>query len=296
MPDSVEVEYAWAKINLGLKVVGRRPDGFHEIRSLMQCVDVADRLFFRPATVADFSCSDATLPLDGDNLVRRAVDVFHAELEKAESGTPSRAWSIHLEKHLPVGAGLGGGSADAAAVLRGLNRIYGFPFTWTRLEEMGARLGSDVPFLVQGGTAVVRGRGEVIQPVSWSAQAYYVLVYPGVGVGTAWAYGQLNLDALTVQSPYLRFISSLKSGGCVEGRELFPLLENDFQELVERAKPIVAAAGAALINAGACWYSMSGSGSTVFGIFDDRPAASRAAEALQAQGFRSFFCVPRSAI
>ena len=296
MPDSVEVEYAWAKINLGLKVVGRRPDGFHEIRSLMQCVEVADRLYFRPASVADFSCSDATLPLDSDNLVRRAVDVFNAEWEKTKSEAPVRIWSIHLEKHIPVGAGLGGGSADAAAVLRGLNRIYGSPFTWSQLEEMGARLGSDVPFLVRGGTAVVRGRGEIIQPVNWSTPAYYVLVYPGVGVGTAWAYGQLNLDPLTVQSPYLKFISSLRSGGCVEGQKLFPLLENDFQELVERAKPIVAAAGAALINAGACWYSMSGSGSTVFGIFDDRTAASCAAKALQAQGFRSFFCVPRSAV
>ena len=280
-------EYAWAKLNLGLKVVGRRPDGFHEVRGIMQCIDLADRLDFRPAPRTRFTCSDADLPAGGDNLAGRAAAAFHQALGRGPY------WHIHLEKHVPVGAGLGGGSADAAAVLRGLNRLCGSPFSWERLEGLGAALGSDVPFLVRGGTARIRGRGEILEPLRWEGAAHYVLVYPGVGVGTAWAYGQLRDRVLTGNSPYLSFISSLPSGGRVEGRELFPLLENDFQEPVERAKPIVATAGAALLDAGARRYSMSGSGSTVFGIFDDLPAARRAHEALSAKGFRSFFCRPR---
>lgn len=285
-------ERACAKVNLGLKVLGRRPDGYHDILSIMQSVDVADELHFEAAPANRFTCSDPALPTDGDNLVRRAVEVFHGALAAARPGSV-RAWRIHLHKRIPAGAGLGGGSADAAATLRGLNGLYGRPFDTAALLRLAGRLGSDVPFLVEGGTARVEGRGECLTPLRWEGPAHYVLVFPGVAVATAWAYGQLHPQPdLTAASPYVSFCDSLKRGGRVTGPDLFSILENDFQALVERANPIVATAGSALMEAGARYYSMSGSGSTVFGIYDDRNAAIEAAEALKARGFRSFFCAP----
>jgi 4-diphosphocytidyl-2-C-methyl-D-erythritol kinase len=220
-----------------------------------------------------------------ENLVLRAAALFKTQL-----AAPSPSYHLHLEKHIPVGAGLGGGSADAAATLRGLNRLCGQPLGREALAQLAGQLGSDVPFLLWGGTALAQGRGEVLTPLAWEGEAYYVLVYPGVGVSTAWAYGRVG-PALTPSSPYLTFITSL-SGGRVAGTALFSVLENDFQELVERANPIVAEARSHLSRAGAQICSMSGSGSTVYGIFDDRIAALQAHQGLRAKGYRSFFCVP----
>jgi len=278
-------EKAHAKINLGLKVVRRRADGYHDILSLAQCIDLADVLHIESAPKDQMTCNLDHLTTGSDNLVCRAVDAFRAKME-----TPIRYFRIHLEKHIPMGAGLGGGSADAAAVLRALNRLYGEPFALAELCEMAAELGSDIPFLVGGGTAIMRGRGEILEPSAWSGGAFYVLAYPEVEVGTAWAYGQLG-PVLTENTPYLNFISSL-SGGCVDHDRLFEVLENDFMPVVERAYPIVADLRSQLDRAGARATSMSGSGSTVYGIYDDRTTASQAQQALQEQGYRSFLCRP----
>jgi len=288
------VERACAKINLGLKVLHCREDGYHEIRSIMQSVDLADSLHFRATTPAgnllsrsELTCSDPNLSIGADNLVMRALELFHTHLEQ-----PSHPFHIHLEKQIPMGAGLGGGSADAAATLRGLNRLYGNPFPAEQLRQMAAELGSDIPFLIEGGIALAAGRGEILTPLDWHGRVFYVLVYPDVAVGTAWAYGQLHPD-LTAPGGYLNFIDSL-SGGCVDLEALIDVLENDFQPVVERAYPIVANARAHLDQAGARASSMSGSGSTVYGIFDDRTVASQAHRELQAQGYRSFLCHPAS--
>jgi len=291
----VQVEKAHAKINLGLKVVGRRPDGFHEIRTIMQTVDLADVVYLYPAVENSFSCTDPTLPAGKDNLASRAAVVFDRwRCLNWPDPAEALAFRIHLEKHIPVGAGLGGGSADAAAVLRSLNRVYGEGFDGLALQKMAAQLGSDVPFLIWGGTALVRGRGEVVEPFEWVGEFHYVLVYPAVQVSTAWAYRQLG-PVLTGPSSYLKFINSLSgSGGRVYGRDLLSVLENDFQPLVERVNPIVAELSSWLRQAGAQACSMSGSGSTVFGIFDDRNAAHQAQKGLQARGFRSFLCRPTS--
>ncbi len=286
--EAAHVEKACAKINLGLKVLNRRPDGYHEIRSIMQSVDLADLLHFYPAPADEFSCSDKTLPAGPDNLAWRARQLFAARCDK-----PLRPFHIHLEKRIPAGAGLGGGSADAAAVLRALNQLHNTPFDLQTLQEMAAELGSDVPFLVDGGTALVRGRGEILEPLQWRGAVWYTLVYPNVEVSTAWAYAQVS-PGLTAVSSYLSFIDSL-SGGCVEGSALFPLLENDFQGPVERAYPSVAYMSSYFDQAGALAYSMSGSGSTVYGIFDDRNAAQKVQRGLIEKGYRSFLCRPTSA-
>lgn len=283
--EEVHRETARAKINLGLKILRRRPDGYHDICTIMQSVDLSDQLCFYLAVEDRLTCSDPTLSEGPDNLVLRAAALFKARLP-----VPAPSFHIHLEKHIPVGAGLGGGSADAAATLRGLNRLCGDPLDREELARLAGQLGSDVPFLLWGGTALAQGRGEVLVPLDWEGESGYVLVYPGVAVSTAWAYGQVR-PSLTQTSPYLIFISSL-SGGRVAGKALFSVLENDFQELVERANPIVAEVRSHLSLAGAQVCSMSGSGSTVYGIFDDRVTALQAQQSLKARGYRSFFCVP----
>ena len=286
--ESLLVEKAYAKINLGLKVLGRRPDGYHEILSVAQCVDLADVLYFEPASSDQLTCSLDSLLTGPDNLVCRAVDAFRARLAR-----PPQSFRIHLKKNIPIGAGLGGGSADAAAALRALNRFYDQPFSNAGLCQIAATLGSDIPFLVEGGTALLRGRGEILENLSWESAVFYVLAYPEVEISTTWAYKQLGQSGpiLTENTPYFNFVVSL-SGGCVDHDGLFEVLENDFTPAVNRAYPIVAELRSQLDRAGARTTSMSGSGSTVYGIFDDRKTASQAQSALQRQGCRSFLCQP----
>ena len=283
--ESLLVEKAYAKINLGLKVLGRRPDGYHEILSVAQCVDLADVLYFESASSDQLTCNLDSLSTGPNNLVCRAIDGFRARL-----AGPPQSFRIHLEKNIPIGAGLGGGSADAAAALRALNCFYDQPFSNAALRQMAATLGSDIPFLVEGGTALLRGRGEILEDLRWEGAVFYVLAYPEVEVSTAWAYDQLG-PILTEDTPYFNFIVSL-SGGCVDHDRLFEVLENDFTPAVARTYPIVAELRSQLGRAGARATSMSGSGSTVYGIFDDRKTASQAQSALQRQGCRSFLCQP----
>jgi 4-diphosphocytidyl-2-C-methyl-D-erythritol kinase len=278
-------ERACAKINLGLKILGKRADGYHDIVSVVQAIDLADVLHFSPAERNAMTCTRADVPCDDDNLVLRALVLFAAQAPVA-----CRPQHVHLEKNIPVGAGLGGGSADAAATLRALNALHDYPFDADGLRALAAQLGSDIPFLIEGGTAIMRGRGERLAPLSCRGEVYYVLVYPDVAVSTAWAYGQVR-PILTDQNPYTTFTDSL-SGGCVDCWELMEVLENDFLPIVESAYPIVAMLRSHLEQAGACVTSMSGSGSTVYGSFDDRNAALKAEQKLRAQGHRSFFCQP----
>lgn len=277
-------EPAWAKINLGLKILGPRSDGYHNICSIFQTVDLADVLHFRQSPENRLVCSDPSLPTNENNLAMKALHLFQEEVADMDS------FEIHLEKKIPVGAGLGGGSADAAAVLRAMNRCSGDRLSHAALQTLGQQLGSDVPFLINGGCAVVRGRGERISPISTTGNITFVLTYPGVEISSAWAYSALQ-GSLTGNTPYLTFIDSL-SGGCVDLVELCSTLENDFQPMVERAYPIVAELSQTLGSTGARFLSMSGSGSCLFGVFEDRTAASSAATKLQAQGFRSFLCKP----
>ena len=282
---SLLVEKAYAKINLGLKVLGRRPDGYHDILSVAQCVDLADVLYFEPSSSDQLTCSLDGLSTGPDNLVCRAVEAFRARLAH-----PTPSFHIHLKKNIPIGAGLGGGSADAAAALRALNRLHDQPFSTADLRQIAATLGSDIPFLVAGGTALMKGRGELLETLNWAGAVFYVLAYPEVEISTAWAYGQLG-PILTENSPYFNFVVSL-SGGCVDHDRLFEVLENDFTPAVDRAYPIVAELRSQLDRVGARATLMSGSGSTVYGVFDDRKTASQAQSALQRQGCRSFLCQP----
>ena len=284
--DPLFVEMAYAKVNLGLKILGTREDGFHDLVSICQTVDLSDRLEFFAASSDGMSCSASELAND-DNLVMRALRLCREGMRG-----DNRPVYIHLEKRIPVGAGLGGGSADAAAVLRAMAAITGVHPGMEILAAWGSELGSDVPFLVRGGTAVMRGRGEIVEPVSCERGFEYVIAYPGVAIDTAWAYRQLRGCKLTPVSDYATFAGSL-GGGRVDADRLVELIDNDFQPIVERAKPIVADTREQLLAAGAAIASLTGSGSAVYGIFDDRIAAASAHSQLTAKGIRSFHCRTR---
>ena len=285
MMESEWTERAGAKINLGLKILGKRSDGYHDILSVVQGIDLADTLHFKSAQHNSMTCTDPDIPCDRDNLVMRALALF-----SQRAPVFCQTLAVHLEKRIPVGAGLGGGSADAAATLRALNALHDHPFEAEGLRVLASELGSDIPFLMGGGTAVMRGRGEILQPLDWLGDVYYVLVYPDLAVSTAWAYSHVDLT-LTDQNPYTTFVNSL-SGGCVDCWELMEVMENDFLPVVESAYPIVAMLRSRLEQAGACVTSSSGSGSTVYGLFDDRNAALKAEKKLRARGHRSFLCQP----
>ena len=285
----MHVELAHAKVNLGLKVIGTREDGYHDILSVFQSVTLADQLSFRLSDQTRLSCSDASLPTNADNLVLKALSLFQHEVRDTAFLPPLH---LHLEKSIPVGAGLGGGSSDAAATLRGLNTICGQPLDTPSLLSLAAAVGSDVPFCLLEGTALVSGRGECIEPLHWGSARpfFFSLVFPEIFVSTKWAYDSLA-PCLTPFSPYRRFTSSLR-GGRVDMTGLLEVIENDFQSVVERANPIVAELVSEFDRKGAKCSSMTGTGSTAYGIFDDRIAALTVCDELKAAGYRSFFCEP----
>lgn len=281
---------AYAKLNLGLKVLGRRPDGYRDILSVFQTVDLCDRLAFEEISAGqtEVVCSDPALPVGPENLVHRAVEAL-----RGATGF-DRGVRVSLTKEIPVGAGLGGGSADAAAVLRTLNRAWGLGAPDSGLREMALGIGSDVPFFLRGGTAVVSGRGEVLRYVAWASEVHYVLVQPPFQVSTGWAYrqvsGRVNLG-LTDPSKYINLINSTMTGPLC-ARDLFACVENDFEPVVAEAWPVLRDLRRALEGAGAEACCMTGSGSVLYGVFFDAAAAGRAAAALRQGGRRVFLSRP----
>ena len=289
--DGEWVESARAKLNLGLRVLSQRQDGFHDLTGLFQTVSLADRLRMRPSPRLEVTCSDPDVPSGPRNLAYQAAALYLRET----GGSP---WRVHIEKAIPVAAGLGGGSADAAAVLRVLDRASSRPVGPPALARMAEQLGSDVPFALIGGTALVQGRGERLAPVRWiSEELWYVLVCPPVAVDTGWAYAELDRHrqagsvSLSEPDPYRTFLEHVR-GGLIDASRLWSVLHNDFQPVVERAKPIVARASKLLAATDPLARSMSGSGATVYGIYDDRTAADRAATRLREAGFPVFLCTP----
>lgn len=254
---------SYAKINLGLRILGRRADGFHDISTLFHRVDLFDTLRFE---ITDGGISLESnrddIPTDDGNLCVRAARLL---LEQ------QRGMGVHivLQKNIPAGAGLGGGSSNAAAVLRFLPPLLGLKFPPEELLEMAAMLGSDVPFFLQDGDAAARGRGELLEYFSWDCPWWIVLVNPGIHVSTAWAYRNLRLSA-DPPDPDLR-AALQHAADDSEARTL--LLYNDFEVPVVEAHPAIGEARQRMLDAGADGAMMSGSGSSVFGLFPSESAA-----------------------
>ena len=267
------------KVNLLLNILGKRPDGFHELETVMHPINLFDRLTFRRAgSSVQLTCSDPTLPVDRTNLVHRAATAF------CEAAGIKDGIAIDLEKHIPMAAGLGGGSGNAATTLLGLNELFGHPLPSRRLHDLAASIGSDVPFFLQSKPAIATGRGERIQALDFFRAlkgAAFLLIHPGFGVATAWAYQNLArfpealngrpgraenlvrlLNTFDVKTAVGEFYNSLEAPVL----EKYPLLEIYQQFLGEH---------------GAVVALMSGSGSTTFAIFTSEAAARLAGEKVQ---------------
>jgi len=283
---TTHIETAPAKINLGLKVLARRPDGYHDILSLLQTVDLADRVSLVPIPERGrtiVACDADDVPDGPENLAYKA-----AEAIRAATGV-DEGIRIELEKQIPAGGGLGGGSSDAAAVLRGLPHVWPVQLPAVALHEMAAGLGSDVPFFLEGGTAVVRGRGELLERSAWPDIYHYVLVDPGFRVSTAWAYGQIRIE-LTAISEYAKLLDSRVEAGAAWANMLLEKLENDFLPLVVAEYPQADDILAALRASDAVSVSLSGTGATLYGVFRTTAASGTAAAAIRRMGYRCFTC------
>jgi 4-diphosphocytidyl-2-C-methyl-D-erythritol kinase len=269
------------KINLILNILGRRPDGFHELETLLQPIPLCDRLTFeRGGHGIRLSCSHSQLPIDSKNLVHRAAAVFLTRLSRPEGV------AIHLEKIVPMEAGLGGGSGDAAVTLLGLNELFGEPLGFGNLQELAAGLGSDVPFFLQPRPALATGRGEIIQeqePFPALARTVVLLVHPGFGIPTAWAYQALSRfpESLNGRPGRARALADLLQHASLAeaGAQFYNSLEAPALEKF----PLLALLKDFLRNQGAPAVLMSGSGSTVFAILPDLGAARSMEAAVQSE-------------
>lgn len=264
-----------AKLNLGLQVLRRRADGFHDLASVFVPIGWADAVTATDAHDLSLACSDPALPTDGGNLVLRAAAALR-DLSRTRRGA-----ALHLDKRVPYGAGLGSGSSDAAATLRLLDELWGLGIPDTALADLALGLGSDVPFFLVGAPALATGRGELLTPipdaggVGWRCPFWLVVAVPPIHVPTAQAYALVSPN--DADRPNL--VAALTSNDLDRWRAD---LTNDFQAPVEATFPGVAAARRALLSAGAGYASLSGSGSAVFGAFEAEADARAAARAMAA--------------
>jgi 4-diphosphocytidyl-2-C-methyl-D-erythritol kinase len=264
IPDRSITLHAPAKVNLFLRVLGKRSDGYHELESRMQKLGLSDRivLTLRERTGIRLSCSRGALPADETNLAWKAAGVFLAASRQADR----YGVDIVLDKNIPVAAGLGGGSSDAGSVLKGLNVLFGNEFSVDILLDFGRQLGADVPFFVTDYDAVLAtGIGDRMTPVPTLDQCTFLLVNPGFSVSTRWVYENFALTRDTKNSTLPGFRKSYPDA-------LLPTeMINDLEQVTIGRYPEIAEIKKKLLAAGAASALMSGSGPTVFGVFPDRP-------------------------
>ena len=264
------------KINLLLNILGKRADGYHELETVLHPVDLADELTFeRAGQGITLGCDNPALPVDSRNLVHRAAASF---LHAAQIQDGVR---IHLRKRIPIAAGLGGGSGNAAATLIGLNELFGQPLSAENLLPLASELGSDVPFFLRSHSALATGRGEILAPVGpfpALRETFLVLAHPGFGISTPWAYGQLaqHPTALNGQpGRAARLVSLLEQGDLKSaGAEFY----NSLEAPALKKYPLLRLFQQSFRENGALGVLMSGSGSSTFAVFQDRAAAENALE------------------
>ena len=258
-----------AKINLFLQVLGKRPDGYHDLMSLMCCIGLYDSvlLTFGVKNIA-VSCHHPGVPEDDKNLAFGAAHLFLKTLNKNEGV------NIIIQKQIPVAAGLGGGSSNAAAVFLGLNRFYGYPFTTEELMSMGLSIGADVPFFIFQKPAIATGIGEKLEAYQNLKNLKILLVFPDISVSTADVYKKLNLGLTKCEKKLKSFL--------LNKRRFDPRyhLCNDLEAVTTSTYPVIKTIKEALLNHGALGALMTGSGPTIFGLFSDSNAASKASQAL----------------
>ncbi len=267
-----------AKINLFLRITGRRADGYHNLLSLMCRVGLFDEIRLRPATAPiRLKCSDPSLPRGESNLAVRAAVLFLEALGRAEGV------EITLKKRIPVSAGLGGGSSNAASVLMGLNHANGHPFSRSQLQRLGRRLGADVPFFICNTPALASGIGDILEPCPNLPMFHAILICPPFAVSTADVYRRLNLRLTNCPKQLTK--ARFKKEGFDPGRHLC----NDLEPVTQGLHPEIAAVKRRLIDRGALGALMTGSGGSVFGLFGNADDARKAAGSLaMPTGWRLF--------
>jgi 4-diphosphocytidyl-2-C-methyl-D-erythritol kinase len=259
-----------AKINLSLRVHGKRPDGYHELFSLMCRINLFDEVLLQlgAGNGVEIACDHPKVPVDSSNLACRAVNLFQRELDLAHKV------KIHLKKNIPVAAGLGGGSSNAASVLMALNAYHDHPFSQQMLMKMGLMLGADVPFFIFQKPAIATGVGEKLNAFEGELPYHILLLYPGVEVSTAETYQNLNLGLTKDEKKPTSSNSKLKRFDPAQD------LINDLEGVTIQKYPEIRLAKEKMIKFGAVGALMSGSGSTVFGLFDNFETAKTARQAL----------------
>ena len=265
---------AYAKINIGLEVLRRRADGYHEVKMIMQTVDIYDELVLerRKEPGIELRMDNSDLPSGGDNLICRAADLLFRE-KKITEGV-----NISLTKRIPIAAGMAGGSADAAAALRGVNELFDLGYSLKELQALGVGLGADIPYCLAGGTMLSEGIGEILTPLPAPPAAHLVIAKPDINVSTAFVYGNLHADRLAWHPDIDGMIAALQKGDLdgITGR-----LGNVLETVTVKAHPVIEQIKELLRKQGAENALMSGSGPTVFGIFKEKETAARAAEAVE---------------
>jgi len=266
---------AYAKINLGLRILGRRPDGYHDLETVFHQINLFDELDLRlHENAVALSTNLSDLPSDESNLCVRAAHLLR-DLTGTRDGV-----EITLRKNIPLGAGLGGGSADAAATLKGLAQLWNLDVSSSELRSLALSLGSDVPFFLAGGTAYATGRGEVLEPLTLNLPYWIVVVTPPVHVSTAWAYRTLQGREPRQRADLRSVLNDHLHNPEILGREL----ANDFEESVFQAHPQIRQARDRMLALGAGCALMSGTGASVFGLTKSEGTAKRLIDELSTIG------------
>jgi 4-diphosphocytidyl-2-C-methyl-D-erythritol kinase len=247
-----------AKINLGLQVLNKREDDYHNIQSCFVEIDLKDTLDFSESSSFQLSAAGIDIPVDESNLISKAYRFIRFRAEKVQT-----EFSIHLKKRIPIGGGLGGGSSNAAITLNALNQLWHLNLSAEELETMGTEIGADVPFFIKGGIQLVEGIGDILSPVDPNPlkNLHFILVVPPIQITTPWAYRSLNktLQPNKRQPKFPPLSKPMK----------WELFDNDFERVIYETYPEIREIKVNLQKAGALYAGLSGSGSTVFGVFDN---------------------------
>lgn len=272
--DSIRLN-AMAKINLGLDVTGKRPDGYHELRMVMQMINLYDKIEIikleTPEIIVETNLS--FLPVNENNIVYKAAQLLMNKFHLTQGVR------IVLEKHIPVAAGMAGGSSDAATVLYGINKLFSLGMTKNQMMEEGVKLGADVPYCVLRTTALSEGIGEILTTLPPMPKCHIVIAKPGISVSTKAVFGKLRVNEIEKHPDIDGIVEAIKAGSLTD---IASRLGNTLEEVTIKDYPVIAQIKEDMIAQGALGALMSGSGPTVFGIFDDEKKAKNAYTVLKA--------------
>lgn len=281
---------AYAKINLGLDVIGRLENGYHEVKMIMQTVGIYDVLTFQkiPSGIV-VTTDNGELPTDENNLIYKSARLM-MEKYGIQEGV-----QIHLEKHIPIAAGMAGGSTDAAATFLGLNELFEIGASEEELRELGVKVGADVPYCIMGGTALAEGIGEKLSKLPSPPECFLLVAKPDINVSTKYVYEHLDAEGVEVHPDIDGMIEALHRGS-LEG--IVSRLGNVLENVTVKKYPIINEIKQCMLDGGAAGSLMSGSGPTVFGIFTEEESAKKALEVIREkqlakQLFVTGFCAGR---